>query len=173
MSMRDFLNKNQPLVVGVMVLLILGAVAYAFMAMRGDNVKALSDQFYFIDEDKTAFEDCFAAAKDSIPPFDHDGKQAVRARVFLVQDKPTVLFLEKCTPEFKQKLEEAKASAAAKGTSTMSIDAQMKMGAFGMLVKRPGDAEWKPYIDKASQAIMRPPNGPDGKAVPEYFPPAD
>lgn len=148
MSLRQKINQNPAIAIALVAILVACAGWYLVRGSRGDAVQ-LPTQFYFTTDDgKTTF----AAGFDQLPPFQHQGKEAVRARVFSPDGGNTkVTYLEKFTPDYRTKVE-----AALKDPSwKMSAGVLPSPGipAFSTLVKKPGDANWYPIASSQGSAI--------------------
>ena len=135
MGIRETLNQNQNLTIGAVAAIIILILALTFWPSRntpgGSN--AVTKNFYSIDDGKSWFPD---DAK-KIPPFDHNGKQAVSANVYKCDGKTFVNHLTRYTPDAKKKMEALAVKAVANDpTATESIQLT------GLEVKRPGDADW-------------------------------
>jgi hypothetical protein len=107
----------------------------------------------------------FADDATSIPPFDHGGKEAVLAAVYSCDGgkHQWVQYLAKYEPEQKKALESAKGPLL-RGTGVTQ----------GLLVKRPGDANWVSTMDvTVSAPICRPacPEGMGSGPVERMIPP--
>lgn len=160
MSLREKLTEKPILAMIVaVVLLVVGVSVFAFKARvshgpeRGDKLA-----FFTVDDGKTWFAD--DATK--VPPFEKDGKQAVRAHVYRASDgKKFVNHLERFKPEAKLAIESAKnAPAQTPGRADRSAAQAAYMG--GREVKRPGDANWvnvANFRDAATVTIIKCPTG--------------
>jgi len=97
--------------------------------------------YYTCDDGKTIFED----EQPRLPPFDHDGHEAVRAYIIpgRTAGPDSIWYLTKWTDEGKKKME---ANVADGPPQSPPQGAQ--------LVKRPGDATWIPANDPQSAAII-------------------
>ncbi len=107
--------------------------------------------FYTTDDGVTLFTD----DSQKVPPFDHDGQQAVRAFVFTCDNgqHQFVQYLQKYSDEVKQQLETSRA-----------------FGTFANgLIKRPGDVKWISESDPKAQVIMLP-KCPDGSTPRSVYP---
>jgi hypothetical protein len=145
MGFREVMGRHRHISTALAILLICCGVAATIVQIRPPTVPPRSNQFYFIDEDRADVRDLFTDDKELIPPFDHGGKQAVRAHVYVVNGKRTIGYLEKAADEFKKALEQQKLkqTGAAKGAApAVPVSVRMKMNPFGTLVKRPGEREW-------------------------------
>jgi len=167
MGLRKALNQNKSFSLIAAIVVIIGAGWFTYTSIRGTPMPPVPDSFYFILEGKTEYSDCFAAPMDSIPPFEHNGGTAVRARVFNINGRNTVVYVEKLTDAAKAHLEEVKAS----GNVGMPIHNLITMNIRETLVKRPGDTTWQPkasvWFQTNIAATLR---GEDGLPLPEVFP---
>jgi hypothetical protein len=140
-GIRETLNENPRLTTGITIGIIVVVLGFILWQMHGGSSstpdgggRSGGAQAYFSDDDgKTYFPD--AATK--VPPFDHGGKEAVRAHVLKCDGKTFVNFLERYTPEGKKKME-AMGGKPPVGDPT----AMESVRSAGMEVKRPGDKEW-------------------------------
>lgn len=161
MELREKLEQNQKplaIVVGVLVLL---AIVVAFFSLRsgrggGFGGSGKPKLYFSVDDGKTWFED----DAGQLPPFQHDGKTAVRAQVYKCGEngQPFVGYLQRIE---EKALKSAEAARAA-GKPAADVDAIWQ---FAVEVKKPGDAKWVSVKDRASEAIMIP-KCPDGKTIP-------
>ena len=109
-SLRDKINRNPKqtaaIFSGLLVLAML-LIAWQWGCFSGGG--GIGTSYYTIDDGATYFEE--SATK--IPPFKHEGKDAVRAHVFKCGDgKPFVGYLEMYTPQDKKMMEDAIAGKA-------------------------------------------------------------
>jgi hypothetical protein len=162
LGLRQTLNEK-PLIAGsAAAVLLVGSLVYLFKdgcsGPREIRVAGTPKMYFTVDDGQHWFAD--EATK--IPPFDHDGKPAVRARIFECPDgKQFCAYLERYGDATKKKLEQAVQDTNAKGragpmaVSPLFIDTE---------VKRPGDKEWVKQgvqnIQKATE--IRTPKCPDG-----------
>jgi hypothetical protein len=127
---------------------------------RSSSSSSATKQFFSDDDGKTWFMD--DASK--LPPIDHGGKQAYRARVFkCAGGKPFVGYLERYDPRDQQRSEEAARAAERSGGSLMpgiTIAGNPE-------VKKPGDSEWVRLTPETSEKYNRimQPRCPDGSTV--------
>lgn len=168
MGLRETLNRNPAIVTGGTLAIIVIAVGFIIYSTLGSSApKAPTKAYYTVDDGATYFSD--DAGK--LAPFDYEGKQAVKARVFKCADgKPFVAFLERYTPDAKKKLEEARASAAASSgqqpaRSPMDVQAIAMAAQMGLEVKKPGgDGQWFKIMDIQNSPKITRPACPDGKS---------
>src|SRR5688500_20263081 len=110
MGLRETINENQGMTTAVTVALILLVVGYiVYTIARGGPGGAgapVPAQTFYSDDDGATW---FADSDSKVPPFDHNGKQAVRARGYKCGGKTFVNHLARYTPELKQRLDAARA----------------------------------------------------------------
>jgi hypothetical protein len=133
-------------------------------SQRAPSPTSSAKEFFSDDDGKTWFvED---AAK--LPPIDHNGKPAYRAKVFkCAGGKPFVGYLERYDPRDKQRFEEAAHAAESSGGSLMPGVTV----AGSPEIKKPGDPEWvrlTPETNEKYSRIMQPrcPGGSTAAAQP-------
>jgi hypothetical protein len=122
-------------------LLLLGVAVIVYSQARGPAIPNPGNTraFFTIDDGKSWFPD--DAAK--LPPFDKDGKQAVRAYVFrTAKGTQFVNHLERFKPESKRVLDEASKSQPSRDGPPKNLPAIQAAYASGREVKRPGDDKW-------------------------------
>src|SRR5580658_3503052 len=93
MGAREWLNQHPNVAIGgggVIVILAIGMIVMQVMAGRHRYPDG-PPQSYFTDDDGKTF---FAAPSTNVPPFDHDGQQAVSAYVFHCGGQKLVGFME-------------------------------------------------------------------------------
>lgn len=160
MGIRETLNKNPNVTTGVtaaVVVLAIGVIIWQLWGgSNGPMGPAGANKQYFSDDDGATY---FAESATEIPPFDHNGKQAVRAMVYKCGNgAPFVGVLERYTTEAKTKLENVQKSG--KPGDVVMEDVEMT----GLEVKKPktGDKGWVKQNDPRFGAVMRV-TCPDGK----------
>ena len=112
--------------------------------------------FVTVDEGKTFFP----APAEQLPPFQHEGKTALRAYVFTCGGKSFVGYLERYSDRAKQLMLESWKSQQATGRPP-SMNSEMLSG---IEVKRPGDATWVRHSDLARAAEIMSVRCPDQHA---------
>ena len=122
--------------VGIVVVLVLGIYALVYWETKGQKFGSHSSvRSYYTDDDGQTY---FAGAGDLYPPFDHDGKPAVRCYVFKCPKTGVAFvgYLEKYSDATRDSLDKPfDPSMRGKGGGPMDIRE-------GTLVKRPGDKDW-------------------------------
>jgi hypothetical protein len=139
--------REKPRIGGVVATcLVLVAGVVIFLEIRPARPGADTGVYFTVDDGKTWFADDPA----NCPPYDHNGHQAVRCMVFNAGGSDFAGFLKKYTDDVKEKMA---------ANIPCSNDELNK----GTLVKRPGDANWVPLSDPASQQIVdvKDPNHPN------------
>jgi len=135
MGLRETINKSKPL--GVALACVMVAAAITLIVWTNRKPERLASAFYTTDDGATYFTDDINKAA----PFDHDGKQAVRAYVYNIDNKPTVAYMERYTEAARPTAE----SILQKQDGT--IQAQAELTNFlqkgnPLEVKKPGEAKW-------------------------------
>ncbi|MCC6424048.1 MAG: hypothetical protein IT447_11265 [Phycisphaerales bacterium] len=152
MGIREKLNQNQGVTTGVTVGVIVLALIFIIWQLVGGNSRGSipTQAFFTVDNGATWFADDI----NKLPPFDHDGKQAVRALIFKCKGgKEFVGHLERYTPEAKaqiEKMRQAVPSKDGKGPPMPPPGPMMGDLAFsGMEVKAAGapDTAWVKMAD--------------------------
>jgi len=150
-GIRETLNQNPAITTGATIgIIVLTLVLVLYLSMGGGpsvGGQVSAKAFFTIDDGKNYFVD--DAAK--IPPFDYQGKQAVRAYVFSCNGTKKVEYLQRYTPEAKKKLE---AATANKGRPDFGIMDQVQF--TGVEVKKPGDKDWVKQNDERAVKVMQP-----------------
>jgi hypothetical protein len=165
MFIRKGISENRKLGTAlglILVLIACAAITYQFWPAK----KAKLAMAYFSDDDGATW---FTDSLDHVPPFDHNGKEAVRAGIFTYDDgsKKFCAFLEKFTPEAKKQLESAIADAAARGQGpeTVTLQREPSFVDSGMMMKVPGGQNlWVRSSDPNAKKIMAV-QSPDGSAI--------
>jgi len=139
MSLRQKIN-NSPLIPIIAVAVVLGIAVYVISAQFRGGAAAIPTEAYFTtDEGKTWFR----ADINLVPPFMHDGREAVRVHLFTCGDETIVGYLAKMTPEAKAAVEAFRADMAQRPTERPAThQAAMNADMTGWLFKRPGDQDW-------------------------------
>jgi hypothetical protein len=106
--------------------------------------------YFTIDDGQTVFTDKITR----MAPFQKDGKEAVRAHVFMCGGKQVVGYMERYTPDALQALEEAKASRGS-GKPPPNVAKLASMGTSGLELKKPGEAKWVSGADGARVGKIR------------------
>ena len=132
MGIRNNVN-NAPTVATIAAIVFFAAIAAVlWVELRRPPVPDTSDaQFYYTVDDGKSY---FADLATRITPFDHEGKQAVRAVVFACDEKKSGKFVG-----FLQRLDPAKGSADIKPASYQ--------------VRRPGEEKWVSLVSPEGTKI--------------------
>ena len=155
MGIRETLNQNPGITTGVTAGIIVVALALViWQASGGGESVSSSSKIYYSDDDGKTF---FADEVRKITPFDHGGKEAVRAYVYTCDGGKTkfVGYLSRYTADFRARMEKAKGAPG--GEAAMMEDAAIG----GMEYKKPGDAKWARQMTPEAQRIfdVKCPNG--------------
>ena len=156
---NDAGNSKAKLVLAVLALVAAAVLLYLFFPAGRPGVADPDKQqaFYSVDDGATWFAD----AESKLAPFDHDGKQAVRAYVYQCDGKQFVAYVERYTKEGLAAAE-AKKSGSGYRPDARTINL---LTAKGREVKRPGDAKWVNKSDRAASALLTP-KCPGGDGTP-------
>ena len=162
MGLRENMAKKPGLTAALAAGLVVVAGAIIFYQIRSnapENRAASKDGYYTTDDGATTFVD----GSGVLPPFEHDGKTAVRAVVVDVDGKPKVAYLERFTPE-RLKLAAAAADAAKNNQPYPKAPPEMQHNPrWGVEVKKPGDTQWvaasdftkaQPIVAAANQGAL-------------------
>jgi len=143
-GIRETLNRNPAITTGATIAIIVIALVVIAMQIFGGSgrMKPPTKAFYTVDDGETTFTDDI----NKFPPFDHDGKPAVRAYKFKCADgKEFVSYLERYTDKAKKALEAAaekrKANPQADGSGDYALEEYYMTGRE---IKKPADpkAKW-------------------------------
>jgi len=146
-GVREWLNQHPSVAIGgggVIVALAIGFIVVQVMAGRHKYPEGPPDS-YFTDDDGKTF---FAASSTNIPPFDHNGQQAVSAYVFQCDGQKFVGYMERFTPQFHD-------FVVAHGRTP-------EANRFGRELKRPGDAKWLQSGDLEKEGELEDIHCPNG-----------
>jgi len=126
--------------------LLLTALVFLGVRLRGSAPPPPPMAFFTTDEGRTVF----VASVTRIPPFEHQGREAVRAMVYTCTQCRTqwVAYLIQYTPTAQGILRDAGQNLA---NLRFAFDAAGAGG--GELVKRPGDTVWVPALDPRAENI--------------------
>lgn len=153
--------------IGVVCILVAGLLlAKQFWPVKKAN---LLQAYYTDDGGQTWFKDSVY----QVPPFEHNGKEAVIAEVYSYDDgsKEFCAYIAKYTPSAKAKLQQALDDAQKAGQPPGSVALYRDPQFMGdaTLVKKPGSGgEWIPMSDVRSIDV-RSVHAPDGTAVDQVF----
>jgi hypothetical protein len=129
LGLREQINKKPGLASGITGGVVLVLVLIMFWQIRGGHrtpTTTTTRVYFTVDDGRTWFAD----DSSQVPPFDHEGAQAVRCFVFKCSSSaPFVGYLETLTQTAHDRL-----APAALGTMGATPD--------DILVKKPGDKNW-------------------------------
>jgi len=155
-GIRETLNKNPGITTGGTAAIILIAVGFIIYQLSGGGAPSVATEAYFtIDDGQTWFADDI----NKIPPFQKDGKEAVKAYVYKCADgKAFVSHLERYTAEGKKALE-----AAQKSNDPNNPVVLEDVMANGVEVKKPKAPAWVKQSNSAIAGKVMELKCPDGK----------
>jgi hypothetical protein len=156
-SLRDKINANPKLGVGIGIGILVIAIAFMVLYFHSSHQPAQpgydTTKGYFSDDDgKTTFVDSLS----KIPPFDHNGKKAYRARVFVdSHGKRFVGWLEQYDDAAKKRLEKVISDTGDLPDRVLSESSDRPS------VKRPGTTAWVSPKNMAAWQKITVPDPPD------------
>jgi len=149
MGLRERINGNKTAAIATILVLVGGAAGTTFWMNSGGIPAPLTTSYYSDDDGKSYFAD----ETSEITPFDHNGKQAVRATVFRYGGgKPFVGYLARLNDSGRKRMEELRAGPPTQATE----GAMAAIAAKDTEFKRPGDDKWEPIGSPAVAAILNP-----------------
>jgi hypothetical protein len=160
-GVREGLNTHRAVTAAVVGAVIAAALVFG---LRGACATAPAGGqaggpkcFFSIDDGKS----WFAEDASKLPPFEHEGKPAYRARVFRCPNgKQFVSHLERYAPADKKRLEDSRSAPGGAGAMVMEETTFMQIGE----VKKPGETQWVRLGPQNSEQVLRTlqPKCPDG-----------
>jgi len=125
-------------IAAVVVVAVALALAIFLRSSNTPDVAGPKKAFFSVNDGKTWFVDDIT----KYPPFQHEGKTAVRARVFTTDGGKTSFcgYLERYTPEAKSKLEEADKQGVKRPGTRPPVDLELIFQ--GIEAKAPGGSGW-------------------------------
>jgi len=133
----------------VTLVMVVTAVVFAIWYSRAAPSAAFVTRDFFSDDDGTTW---FVDDGTKLAPFDHNGKQAVLAKVFKCGDgKMFVGYLEKLSDDVKERVESARAAGPAHG----GISKADPTGFNGLMMKKPHASEWIKSNDPAADDVRK------------------
>lgn len=155
MSLRETLNERRWLGIAIGIGICVLGLALAISRFYAGSAPASLKVFFSDDDGKTWFADSGA----KVPPFDHDGKPACRARVYRCgAGAPFLNHLESFPPEIKTSIE-AGAGTPPNEQQTLMLE---RANAAYALAKKPGDKKWLNAHAGPAYGKVVTPSCPDG-----------
>ena len=167
MDVREAINKNPKTGLALFGVIVVLGLAFAISSLKSDTPTRVTKAFYSVDEGKTWFVD----SADRIPPYDKDGKTAVRVKLFVCSNdnKQFVGYLERYSSAYKTRLDAGVAAIAAGKTPVLSLNSQ-EVQMNGVEVKRPGDSTWAPATDMIAKSKVTKVSCPSGGVLDSVVP---
>ena len=159
MSIRQRLNDNPRIVAVVAGALVLIALLMMFLPRSSGGGGGPTDikEFYSVDDGKT----WFVADAAKLPPFDHQGKPAVRARVFKCpHGKEFVSHLERYADADRKQMESLIEQDKSSSREFIHLESNLE-------VKKPGGKDWVKTTPQNGARInaLRMPKCPEGSTA--------
>ena len=134
MGLRQTLNEKPAVGYGLAAGAVLLVAVVLFLQFRGGGPRAAPEtEFFTVDDGQTWFE----APATSYPPFEHEGRTAYRAAVFECDGEEFVGYVQRYTPDIRERLAAAAAAGETPDTGLM-MESQMA----GLEVRRPDEEVW-------------------------------
>jgi hypothetical protein len=170
MGLRESMNNHKGATAGAITVLVLIVAAVAAWQLTGSSSSGASGtagKLYFTTDDGAT---TFTAPANRLPPFDHNGKPAVRAVMYSSDGGKTkfIGYLERYSEAALQQIEAAKQAAKPGGKMVMSAP---RMNAAVIEVKKPGDKDWVDKSSAAGVAVMKVAAPGGGTGTPEIVTP--
>jgi hypothetical protein len=144
MGAREWIDKHKNISTTASALLVVAAIGFLYYQFRPQRPP--TKEWYTIDDGQTWFKD----SNRKVPPFQHNGKEAVLAKVYECHGKTFVAYLKRYKPEAKRKMDEYRAAEdAGKPTDGINIAGTDWQFEF----KRPGEKEWNSNLDKRAMYL--------------------
>ena len=153
MGIRQKINEHPVLTSIATGIILLAALVFIIIqaTKKPRAVPARTKDYYTTDEGKTWFAD----SVNKVPPFDYNGQEAVRARIYRCGKGPEFVFrLERYRPQAKKQIEEllSKPEDQRVGINVLWEDVEMK---------RPGGTKWF-RMEEVEDGKLLNPRCPDG-----------
>ena len=153
MGIRETINRNSAVSTGVMICMVIVAVVVIGLELRGDDGKPPAKNFFTTDDGQTWFAD----SSSKLPPFDHDGAKAVRCYVFKGSSGKFTGLLEKYSDDTLNQLAHRDPNVPLHSSPPV-------------MVKKPGEKDWKSIGADEEAVILMHIAGPDGTAAERIMP---
>lgn len=149
MSVRKIVNKS-PAIVLFMVVVALAASAWTLWSQNSQAgaPKPPTVGYFTVDDGKTWFVDDL----HKLPPFEKDGKEAVRAHIFTCGNTRICGYLERYTERAKILIEEGRRRPIVPGHPQAPNGELVAMAQGALEVKRPGDETWENMNEGGARA---------------------
>ena len=164
-TLREKINKNPTQTAAITAAaIVLALVFIIWQACGGGGGSGVGRSYYSIDDGKTFFVE----ASNKIPPFKHEGRDAVRAHVFTCDGGKTkfVGYLEMYSPQDKKMMEDAMSGkappAAYAGYSGQAMVKRPGTGPQGWVPLAPGTTQFYAQVVQVTC--------PDGKTPERVYP---
>lgn len=133
-GIRDYLNNRPTVAAAIAAAVLISAGAVWFLINRGPST-TIARVYFSADDGKTFFAD----DSTKIPPFEHQGKQAVQAHVFRCgEEAPFVAYLARYSEKTRGEI----TALAAKKSDPQASQQMSELMSRGLEVKKPNDAQW-------------------------------
>lgn len=144
----SFTSLPRPVLFGAIGVAVVLASVAGWMLLGRSGTSAAAESYFTSDGGKTFFR----ASAENLPPFFHDGKEALGARIFAdAKGQPFVGYLERYTDAGKARAKELLAERAA-GKGNPGADATLLAN---MEIRKPAGGEWIKAGDAKALEVRR------------------
>jgi hypothetical protein len=161
-AIRESIAKHQKLSAVGSGTVLIGAILFCVWNQRAQTLSPPTRWYFTVDHGKTWFVDDI----NKVPPFEHKGQQAYRARIFTCDGGSTEWcgYIERCNPKVKAKVDES----VARGVPMRDL---IRLITDNMEVQRPErpDSAWVPSNkarEYAEVTGVKCPNDPNNYPIP-------
>lgn len=161
MSVRTTLQRYSGIATVAALVVIVAAGYFVYSQMKGTNAARIPDSAYYTVDDGATF---FVDTNKHLPPFDKEGKQAVRAHVFDCGGKQFVGFVSRFRPEAKALLEKHREALKTATSAPPTMGAAIDAGRNGWEHKKKGETTWTKGLPPATFK-MKCDDGTEAKAL--------
>jgi hypothetical protein len=144
MGAREWIEQNKQASTVASVLLVAGAIG--FLCYQFWPERPPTKDWYTTDDGQTWFKE----SNRKVPPFQHDGKEAVLAKVYTCHGKKFVGYLMRYKPDAKRRVEQYR---AAEDTGKPTDGINIAGTDWQIEYKRPGDKQWTASLDKRPEIM--------------------
>lgn len=153
MGIRETINRNSAISTTMVIGMVVVCVVVIGLELRGNNGAPPKENFFTTDDGQTWFAD--SASK--LPPFDHDGGKAVRCYVFKGKNGEFAGLLEKYSDDTLAQLARRDPKVPLRDSPPV-------------LVKKPGEKDWKGVAADQEAMMLMHLSGPDGTDIERVMP---
>jgi hypothetical protein len=152
LGIRETINRNAAISTVVVICTLIGGAVAIGLELRAPSGKPPEKNYFTIDDGRTWFADSCL----QLPPFNHDGAEAVRCYVFEGKDGKFAGLLQKYDPD-------TQAALAKRAVQVLPLGAPV-------MVKKPGEKNWTKMGPEALSLVLMRITAPDGSDAEPVMP---